>query len=198
MKLVSFAILAGMAATTASAGGYTSPVVEPVVAPVVDMPVEPVSDWTGFYAGLQYGKGNAELSYQGQEVDSDMDGFGVHAGYMRDFGKFVLGGELDYNRVDLDDTDGDADLWRLRGRAGYDLGKFLPYATLGVAQLEGDDLSETGITYGLGVDYMINDKFTVGAEYNRNDFSDVAEDELGFDGVDLDSDLFQIRASYRF
>ncbi|HWL56657.1 MAG TPA: porin family protein [Paracoccus sp. (in: a-proteobacteria)] len=193
MKLACYAILAGFAATAAQAGGYAAPVVEqPVVAPVV-APVE-TADWTGFYAGIQYGKGNAELDYAGASADSDFDGYGLHAGYMRDFGNFVLGGELDYNRVSLDDTDEDGDLWRLRGRAGYDMGKFLPYATLGVAQLELGDLSETGITYGLGADYMINDKFTVGAEYTRNDFNDIDD----VDGADLDTDLFQVRASYRF
>ncbi|MDT1061592.1 porin family protein [Paracoccus sp. CPCC 101403] len=190
MKLACYAILAGLTATAASAGGYVAPVVEtPVVAPVE--PVAPGVDWTGWYAGVQYGQGSADSNYAG---DSDMDGYGLHGGYMHDFGNFVLGGELDYNRISLDETDEDGDLWRLRGRAGYDMGKFLPYATLGVAQLEAGDLSETGITYGLGADYMINDKFTVGAEYTRNDFKDVAD----VDNADLDTDLFQIRASYRF
>jgi outer membrane immunogenic protein len=32
----------------------------------------------------------------------------------------------------------------------------------------------------------------------RSSFSDVLEDELGTSGVDLDADLFQLRASYRF
>ncbi|WP_134681181.1 outer membrane protein [Paracoccus ravus] len=193
MKLASYAILAGLAATAANAGGYAAPVVEAPVTPVVVTDVEPVSDWTGFYAGVQYGKGNAD-EVEGISEESDIDGFGLHGGYNHDFGQFVLGGELDYNRISMDATDEDADLWRLRGRAGYDAGKFLPYATLGVAQLEGDELSETGITYGLGVDYKINEQFTVGAEYNRNDFKDVAD----VDGADLDTDLFQIRASYRF
>ncbi|MTH79486.1 outer membrane protein [Paracoccus aestuariivivens] len=196
MKLASYAIIAGLAATAANAGGYVPPVVETPVAPIVET-VEPVAaDWTGFYAGVQYGKGNAELSVPGASADEDFDAYGLHAGYLRDFGQFVLGGEADYNRINLDES-GDADLFRLRGRAGYDMGKFLPYATLGVAQLESDDLSETGITYGIGADYMINDKFTVGAEYSRNDFKDVAEDVVG-SGADLDTDLFQVRASYRF
>lgn len=198
MKLVCYAILAGLTVTAANAGGFVAPVVEAPVAPVAIAPVEDAADWTGFYAGLQYGVGNAELDYDGNNADSDFDGYGLHAGYNHDFGKFVLGGEFDYNRVSLDDVDGDGDLFRLRGRAGYDMGKFLPYATLGVAKLDSDNLSETGVTYGIGADYMVADNFTVGAEYSRSDFSDVAEDELGFSGVDLDTDLFQIRASYRF
>ena len=195
MKLVALSVAASLATSAAFAGGYVAPVVDttPVVAPVV--PVEAGTDWSGFYAGLQYGQGNAELS--DSDVDSDYDAYGLHAGYLFDFGKVIAGAELDYNKVDLDLDDGDADLWRLRGRVGYDMGRFQPYATLGAARIsiddEAGDISETGITYGLGAEYLVTEKFSVGAEYSRSDFSDVIAD-----GIDLDTDLVQVRASYRF
>lgn len=91
-------------------------------------------DWTGFYAGAQYGKGSFELSGNGVSADEDMDAYGLHGGYLRDFGKFVLGGELDYNKLDIDNVDDKGDLTRLRARAGYDMGRFMPYVTLGVGQ----------------------------------------------------------------
>jgi outer membrane immunogenic protein len=138
--------------------------------------------------------GNAEASLGDASADTDFDGYGVHAGYNHDFGKWVLGGELSYDKVDADDVDFDADLLRVKARAGYELGNFLPYATVGYANLDGDDLGEDGITYGVGVDYLINEKFSVGAEYTRSTFDDVAST----DGLDLDADLFQVRASYRF
>lgn len=194
MKLAVYAaIAAATAASGAQAGGYVAPVVE---APVAVTPApQPVSvDWTGFYAGLQYGKGSAELSYAGASDDTDVDGYGVHAGYLRDFGSYVLGGELDYNKIDPDEGDNDGDLYRLRARAGYDMGRFLPYVTLGAAHFKASDVSETGLTYGIGADFKVTDKFTVGAEYSRNDFSDVED----IDGLDLDTDLVQIRASYHF
>ena len=200
MKLVALSVAASLAASAAFAGGYVAPVVEtaPVVEPVV--PVEAGTDWTGFYAGLQYGKGNAELS--DGLGDSDYDGYGVHAGYLRDFGKLIAGAELDYNKADVDEGDGDADLWRLRGRVGYDMGKFQPYLTLGAARVSADfgddDVSETGVTYGIGAEYLVSERFSVGAEYSRSDFSDFAEDETGGSGIDLDTDLVQVRASYRF
>lgn len=200
MKFVALTVAASLGASASFAGGYVAPVVEtaPVVAPVV--PVEADTDWTGFYAGLQYGQGNAELS-DGQG-ESDYDGYGLHAGYLFDFGKVIAGAELDYNKADLDEGDIDADLWRLRGRVGYDMGRFQPYATLGAARvsadLAGDDVSETGITYGIGAEYLVTERFSVGAEYSRSDFSDVAEDETGISGIDLDTDLVQVRASYRF
>ena len=196
MKTIILSLAGSLAATTAFAGGYVAPVVEPapVVAPVV--PVEAGTDWSGFYAGLQYGKGSAEAS--DRDGDTDLDGYGVHAGYLHDFGKYVLGGELDYNKVELDDADIDGDLIRLRGRAGYDFGKIQPYLTLGVAKASVDggnvDISETGITYGVGVDYLVHDRFSVGFEYTRNDFSDVDD----FGGADIDTDLAQIRGTFRF
>lgn len=197
MKLVSLAIAASLAAGAVHAGGYVAPVVE--TAPIV---VEPVvtadpSDWTGFYAGLQYGQGSGELSLGDANTESDFDGYGVHGGYLHDFGKLVAGAELDYNKLDIDEAD-KGDLTRLRARAGYDMGRFLPYVTLGAAHLSADlgtaDVSETAFTYGLGADFKVTERFTVGAEYTKQDFKDVDN----VDGLDLDSDLVQLRGTFRF
>ncbi|MFC3570674.1 outer membrane protein [Paracoccus simplex] len=200
MKAIGYATLVSLIAGGAYAGGYVAPVVEqPVVAPIEPMTIEP-SNWNGFYAGLQYGKGSGDLGNRGTQPDfGDFDAYGVHAGYQRGFGKFVLGGELDYNKLSPDEEAySDGDMTRLRLRAGYDMGKFLPYATLGAAKLDTDEFSDTGLTYGLGVDYKVAEHFTVGAEYTRNDFKDVLQDSAGVDGNDLDMDMVQIRASYKF
>jgi opacity protein-like surface antigen len=194
MKFVTVVIASLIAAGAANAGGYTAPVVD--AAPITVSPVVmDASDWTGFYAGLQYGQGTATASFEGDDADTDFDAYGVHGGYNRDFGKYVLGGELDYNRLDLDDDAGEADLTRLRARAGYDMGRFLPYVTLGAAHISTDedygDLSETTVTYGIGADFKVTEKFTVGAEYTKQDFDDI-------DDLNLDTDMVQVRASYRF
>lgn len=136
MKLSYLALAAALVAGSAQAGGYVPPVVEPAPVAAIPAPIADPSDWTGFYAGLQYGQGSGELS--DTDLDSDFDAYGVHGGYLRDFGRFVLGGELDYNRLDIDEADEEGDLTRLRARAGYDLGRVLPYVTLGAAQLSAD------------------------------------------------------------
>lgn len=192
MKLALTSAVAVLAANVAFAGGFVAPVVEATPVAVVEE-VAPAIDWTGFYVGAQYGQGNADVSGGGVSVDlGDFDAYGLHGGYLHDMGSYVLGGELDYNRIDTDA--GDGDLWRLKGRAGADLGKFLPYVTLGVAHVSADEISETGFMYGLGADYMITNRFSVGAEYTRQDFKDI----LDTDGVDMDADMVQLRAAFRF
>ena len=198
MKLVFATVAASLVAGTALAGGYTAPVANPEPIVVAAVVVEDTSDWTGFYAGAQYGAGSFELSDDTTSVDEDTKAYGLHGGYLHDFGQFVLGGELDYNKLDIDNVDDKGDLTRLRARAGYDMGRFMPYVTLGVAKLsmdgEGYDISETDVTYGIGGDFKVTDAFTVGAEYTKQDFSDVDD----VDGLDLDTDSVQLRAAYHF
>lgn len=197
MKFAIAALTGSLVAGSAFAGGYSAPVVEPAPAPIVATPVSTeVSDWTGFYAGAQYGQGQAEFNID--DGDTDFDAYGVHAGYNYDLGNWVVGGELDYNKIDADDLSDKGDLTRLRARAGYDMGKFMPYVTLGAAYLSqdiaGGDISETDVTYGIGAEYKVTERFSVGAEYTKQDFSDVAD----VDGLDLDTDMVQMRASFRF
>lgn len=193
MKRTIVAAAFTLSATAAAAGSYTQPQIEAQPAAAA----APQTDWTGFYAGLQYNDGDAELSFGGASASEDFDGFGVHAGYNHDFGQYVLGGELAYNDLGFDDGV-DGDLIQLRARAGVDLGRFMPYMTLGFARGSlddgGVDVSETGVTYGVGGEYLVTDNFSVGLEYSRSDFSDVE----GVDGLDLDTDMVQLRASFRF
>ncbi len=192
MKLFGATVLASLLATGAFAGGYVAPVVETPV--VVETETAPqFGDWTGFYAGAQYGQGEAKAEFGSQSGKRDLDAYGVFAGYQHDFGSYVLGGELNYNKVELDDVSGKGDLLSLRARAGYDLGRFLPYVTVGYAYLDADD-SENGLVYGIGGDFKVTERFVLGAEYTRHDFDDIGN----VSGLDLKADTVQVRASFRF
>lgn len=188
-------LLAAM--TPALAGGYTAPVVEPVVAAPAPVVVAG-RDWTGFYAGGQLGYG--EASADGLSDDASGAFGGVHAGYLHDFGNWVLGGELAYSGADisLDTPDASVDSMLLaKLKVGADMGQWLLYGTAGAGHYEasvaGTDYSDTGYFAGLGADYALNDSWTVGAEVLRHWADD-------FDGTGVDGDMTTLgmRASFRF
>lgn len=174
----------------AFAGSLEDPVIaEPVAVPA---PVFTGGDWTGFYGGLN-------LGYADVDGDGDADGddmtYGVHLGYDYDFGKYVLGAELEYDKFDVD-LNGAAevdDVARLKLRAGYDLGQTLVYVTAGSAFLGTDIGDDTGQFAGVGAAYKITDQFTIGGELLGHRF-----DDIGGTGVDADATTLNLRASMRF
>lgn len=190
-------ILAGIGfGTSALAGGPTVVVQEPAVyAPVA---VVSDSNWTGGYVGLSFGQHDASLSAGPVSVSADDTGLGVFAGYNHDFGQYVLGGELSFDRAKEEGVK--VDLTRLKGRFGYDAGQWMPYAMLGVARVKGSDgidsYSKSGMTFGIGADFAISRNFVLGAELSRSSFGSVAN-VAGTD-VDLDIDTIQLRASWKF
>ncbi|KIN71711.1 outer membrane protein [Sulfitobacter guttiformis] len=193
MKLIIASVVAAFAATSAFAGSLEYTPVETAPTPIAPQAYNDLS-WTGGYAGLQYNDGDFELSDGVDSASVDVDGFGIHGGYLYDLGQYVVGGELSYDRLSADGSDEDVDLTRLRGRVGYDFGKFMPYATLGIANISADDLSETGLTFGIGAEMLVTEKFSVGLEYSRSQFNDIDD----VDGLDGDLDLIQLRGSFRF
>ncbi|WP_176715453.1 outer membrane protein [Thioclava sp. SK-1] len=176
-----------MTAGTAYAGGYTTPTVEaPAMAPVAVAPAN--LDWTGFYAGAQLGYGNTEGDFS-----DDRGGYGgVHAGYLHDMGTYVLGGEVDYSAVDSDQVKSMA---HIKGIAGIDRGQWLYYGTLGAGYIDSDinDASDTVLTVGAGVDYMLDDKWMVGGEVLYHD-----TDDFDNTGRDFDMTTVGVKASMRF
>ena len=151
-------------------------------------------DWTGPYVGL--GVGFADTDGPGNR-DGDNGSFGGHVGYNYDFGNlFVLGGELEYDRVntDLGGAGGTIDgIGRLKLKGGYDFGPALGYAVVGGARANTSFGDDNGLVYGLGVAVPINDQFSISGEVLRHEFSD-----LGGPGSDFDTNTFNLRASFRF
>lgn len=196
MKLIASLALATTLSAPAFAGGMAEPMTEPMIAAPVE--IAPVSaDWSGFYVGGQLGYGDVSSNIAG--VDGNGAIGGLHAGYRYDFGQFVAGAELAYNgaNIDLGPTSKLDNVTQLKLMGGYDLGSTLVYGTVGAAHakanLAGVNHSDTGYLVGLGMDYAINDAWTVGAEIAHHRFND-------FDntGADIRANTAQIRVGYRF
>lgn len=183
-----------IAAGPALAGNLQEPIVTAVPTPVPPVMVNTGNDWTGFYAG-----GSLGFAQAGEDADAfDDDGatLGVHAGYDYDFGSFVLGGEVEFSTFDLADGGNTVDtVARAKLRAGYDAGAFLPYVTLGAAQLDvgGLDLDDTGTFYGVGLDYDLSDNLRLGGEVLQHEFDDFAAT-----GLNLDATTAAVRVSFEF
>lgn len=202
MKLfTTLALAASLAAPAAFAGGMAEPAPEPYIAPVVVAPV--TMDWSGFYAGVQLGYGDVSSK---NVLATDLDGNGViggiHAGYRHDFGQFVAGVELAYNASDIDIGSSITmdRLSTLKLMGGYDTGPALIYVSAGAAEtkLSGGlpgfpDGSDNGWVVGIGMDYAINDAWTIGGELTHNRF-----DDFNGSGVDVRANLLQLKAGYRF
>lgn len=179
----------------AFAGGPVTAVVEPVIEPAPVVTVVTGGDWGGAYAG-------AHLGYADVNVGTDGNGAigGLQAGYRWDLGTAVLGAEIDASasNVSFDGSDDTIDsIARLKLQAGYDMGRTLVYLTGGAAYAKADiggtSYSDTGYFGGIGMDYALNESWTVGGEILQHKFSD-------FDGTGLDPDATTaaVRVNYRF
>lgn len=178
--------IAALATAPAFAGGD---VPNPAPPPVI-VPVAAEQDWTGFYAGGQLDYiANAENSASSIGFLTSFTGHltGVFAGYRYDFGDIVVGGEIDYmvGTYDVDrispsilllSPTQEVELLRVGGELGYDFGDVLVYGTAGYAHITMDTGAGIndgpGMFYGLGVDYRVSDRVTVGAELLQHHFSD--------------------------
>lgn len=195
-SLTKIATLGFLATTAFGSAAFAGSLAEPTVeAPVFSpAPVTASSDWTGFYTGLQLGY--ADVDGPGT-LDGDDNTYGFHAGYDYDFGNWVVGGELDYDKADVELGGGVAEVdsvARLKFKGGYDLGNTLVYATAGVARADTSVGDETGPFAGLGVSYKVTERYTVGAEVLQHRFDDLG----GVAGNDVDATTFNLRGSLRF
>lgn len=183
-----------LSAGTVFAGSYTAPVVE--AAPVAPAPVMTQNaDWTGGYVGAQigYGKLNKDLDANGAVG-------GLHAGYLKDFGKYVIGGELAYSGADLQDKSVDGKVKSFTDAkliGGVPNGKWLYYGALGAsyvdAKVAGTSYNDTVPMLGAGVKYQLTDQWALGGEVdyrNGHNFDNT--------GNDVDLTTVALTASFRF
>lgn len=171
-------------------------------------------DWTGFYAGLQIGY--HDLEYRSPVVpggvasDGSGETWGLHAGYSHDFGRFVIGTEasVDFSTTELNVTRTgrleQRDVKRmasLKAIAGYDAGRFMPYAAIGHTWQDtqdtsgrGNDVTFTGLTYGIGVNVLLRENLMAGLELMRFDLNPKTSRSL----LTVEGAAINLRLSYRF
>jgi outer membrane immunogenic protein len=198
MDMKRFALALASASTLALAGpalaGNLTPV--PMEAPVAVAPIVQTSntDWTGFYGGVSAGYGWGKDAAEA----ADDATYGLFGGYTRDFGNWVVGGELEYAKSDMENASVAVDdMTRLKLRAGYDLGNVVVYGIAGAnyanATIGGVDYSDTGVSYGIGADYALSDAVVAGFEVLQNDFN-----EFDNSGSDLSATTVAAKIGYRF
>ena len=148
-------------------------------------------DRTGGYFG-----GQTSLRNSAPGTKSGTAQYGIHGGYDIDFGWLVLGGELEFERLNLVQNSSGARLTsvgRLKLRAGGDFGFGMAYAIVGGVNGDTKTGRETGVVFGLGLLTTLNDSVIISGEALRQDFSDFAGS-----GQDLHTNNFNIRVSFRF
>lgn len=194
MKIGMLMVAALSLAEPALAGGPVEPIGEPTVEPAAAREAD--QSWTGFYAGISAVSGTFNNSLS----DFGTSGFGVQAGYLRDLGKLVVGGELSYSKGDFGNDAPTAD-WgavRLKLIGGYDAGRFLPYAFVGMTRFDvnqGTTISDTLPSYGVGLRMALGSKgkMALGLEYLVE-----STDDFGNTGLEVKYDELALRFDYRF
>ncbi|MFS4579822.1 outer membrane protein [Phaeobacter sp. C3_T13_0] len=145
-------------------------------------------DWSGVFLGA-----SITQSHQSQSDTGSTTASGLHLGYDHDFGRLVLGGEIEVDRSGRASVSPQEDhTHRVKLRAGYDMGQTLGYVTIGSARNETATDSDNGAVYGLGVSYSLNRALRLSGEYLHQDANDGAALQAP------SRDILSIRASFRF
>ncbi|MBF9042356.1 hypothetical protein HKCCE4037_03395 [Rhodobacterales bacterium HKCCE4037] len=145
-----------------------------------------LSSWQGGYIGAQGGfiassefSSSLDPSFTGT-YEGDLGG--IFFGYRRQFDTVVVGGEFDVmsgnnevnfsNNAGASSTETGPTIYRAGGEVGYDLGRFLPYAGLGVVHwaldAEAGRNNATGHYFGIGMEFQTGPGTSIGLELNRH------------------------------
>lgn len=204
MKMIHLSVAMMLIAPPVLAGGLAQPAQSVVLAPA-----EPAQTWTGFYAGLQV----EDITRGASSVGSSaFDGtlWGGFIGYRYDFGDWVLGVEFDYlvgEGQTFVTSPPPGLVWddynRFGIEIGYDLGHVLVYGTAGrtgydiTQEIPGGTVTAggDGIFMGFGIDYLLTDRFIIGAEILHDDVNVTGPFNID---VDLETTVIGISAAYRF
>jgi outer membrane immunogenic protein len=199
MKTIAAIIATVTLTAPAFAGGPIAVAEEPMIVPAAEPYVAPGLDWSGAYVGAQLGYG--DVSSSTTTLDGNDWFGGVHAGYRWDLGNWVAGTEVSYDatNIGLGAVAGDelSDVLALKLTAGREIGNSLVYGSVGAAHASasvgGVDLSDNGLVYGIGFDYAVNERWTVGGEVTEHKF-----DNFDASGVDFDATTVKAKVGMRF
>lgn len=194
---------------TVMAGSYSTPtyVETPIVAPPIT-----ITDWSGPYVG---GSVNFDLASEytlldvGLPVDtfllSPNTSFGAFVGYNIQHQAFVYGGELAINSGGMTAEATDASFGPVidvKTRAGFVLGNALIYGVVGgsfttLSVPPTEEFPSSGLTYGVGLDYLINEHLFVGAEYLVRDLTG-GSNEASDSSISATLQSAQLRVGWKF
>ncbi|MEJ0052601.1 MAG: outer membrane protein [Methylovirgula sp.] len=223
-KLLTTTALICLAGGTALAADLPSEKGPPVYAP----PPPPAFSWSGVYLGGQVGYGWGTTHFVDNTAGVGLNGLsqsgvvgGAHIGYNYQVSQFVFGLEGDVNGSSERDSTFDPFAGgyslrenidaSIRGRVGYAFDRVLIYATGGGAygnfhtSYNGVDAFNTGRigwTVGGGLEYAIDNNWSVRAEYRYTDYGHTTDfpSSEGFDAVShhIRDNRVQAGFSYKF
>jgi len=168
--------------------------------------VTPVYNWTGPYIGISGGYGWGTSNF------GDPDGglFGATLGYNWQMGALVTGIEGDISWSGLDGDRGPRSvnndwLGTVRGRLGYNAGRWMPYVTGGlavgnidanIAGVGNSNKTKAGWTIGAGVEAAIAGPWTAKVEYLYVDLG--SGESIGGARPDFTTNIVRAGLNYRF
>lgn len=163
-------------------------------------------DWTGAYAGLSVNSNQGSLPWSDDYKLENSAVAGAFVGARWAAGNVIVGAEIAYQGSfggDADENSGNPEdysfnrLVDAKLSIGKPVGQVLVYGFAGVssgnveAAADGQNYSAVGANFGLGADYRVSDKFSVGAEYTRRVMS-------GYDNASAGNGTLALRASFHF
>ena len=209
-KILSTAALLVAMTSAAQAGGTVEPQMEPqVVVPVAQ--VAQVHDWSGAYGGLMIGQSSGDFTAtpsQSAPATGNINSgnrYGAFVGYNMQSGNLVYGAELGLSKPDFNVSIAptvkiDSTMVDVKGRLGYAMDRAMVYGTLGYMTSGFTDTNDNtktdlnGMTYGIGIDYMVTQSVFAGLEYQR---ANLSGSQSGY-SVDANLDTIALRVGYQF
>jgi outer membrane immunogenic protein len=158
-------------------------------------------DWSGPYLGVSVGYGwldDIDYSFAPPLRSSGEDVvFGAHAGYLHQFGPFVIGAEAEFSRLDINFEGFPIDAEEsvaFKARGGFAIDRLLVTGHAGAAYATTNiGLEDWGWVVGAGVDYAITDNLVAGVSYDHMEF-----DEFDATLIDAELDVVKARISLKF